>query len=221
MPNTPGWELRRDSSTYWGGRRRGTNPARRRGPRVGILFAVLGAGAGIANLIPGGGQVASVFDLLNPTKVTTCMARWSFNNAGDPTGGKNLAKIGKTVKIAAKGAKSLYDGGPDSDAADASDAGDAADDITLGGVLGAAGGVAGFDYGLYSAGMHRASKPACVRSPPGTARSCRAATSAKRSHRSRDAGRPSSSGTSGNSDFSAAARFDLTATECCFPSPRL
>jgi len=84
-------------------------------PPAGILFAVLGAGAGIANLIPGGGKVAAVFELLNPTAMTTCIARWSFNNAGDPTGGKNIGAIGKTVKTLGKEGKSLYDGGPDAD----------------------------------------------------------------------------------------------------------
>ena len=118
-------------------------------PPAGILFAVLGAGAGIANLIPGGGKVAAVFDLLNPTAMTTCIARWSFNNAGDPTGGKNYGAIGKTVKTLGKEGKSLYDGGPDADSIVAG----AADDIKLGEILGTVGSVAGFEYGLYSAGI--------------------------------------------------------------------
>ncbi|MDQ1548157.1 MAG: hypothetical protein QOH69_3061, partial [Actinomycetota bacterium] len=118
-------------------------------PPAGILFAVLGAGAGIANLIPGGGKVAAVFELLNPTAMTTCIARWSFNNAGDPTGGKNIGAIGKTVKTLGKEGKSLYDGGPDVDSIVAG----AADDIKLGEILGTVGSVAGFEYGLYSAGI--------------------------------------------------------------------
>ena len=69
-------------------------------------------------------------------------------NAGDPTGGKNIGKIGKVVKTGAQQAKLAYNGGPDSDYAPTP-----TDDIQLGGVLGTAGSVAGFEYGLYSAGI--------------------------------------------------------------------
>jgi len=64
-------------------------------PVAGIFFGVLAAGAGISSLL-GSDKAASFFDLLNPTKIATCAARWSFGNAGDPTGGANLGKIVST-----------------------------------------------------------------------------------------------------------------------------
>jgi len=104
-------------------------------PPAGILFAVIGAGAGIASLIPGGDKVAAVFDLVNPTKITTCIAQWSFNNAGDPTGGKNVGSIVSTANTIRKVVNGV--------------------DVLVEpvGPIGAAGGAASFGYGLYSAGI--------------------------------------------------------------------
>jgi len=68
-------------------------------PPAGILFSVMGAGAGLAALA-GLDQVAAGFDLLNPTKITACAARWAFNTTGDPTGAYNAGAIaGTTNKI--------------------------------------------------------------------------------------------------------------------------
>ncbi|MCU1579775.1 MAG: hypothetical protein JWP19_1979 [Rhodoglobus sp.] len=66
-------------------------------PPAGVLFAVLAAAAGIASLIPGGDSVAAVFDLVNPTKITTCAAQWAFTNHANPTGKANVGAIIKTV----------------------------------------------------------------------------------------------------------------------------
>jgi hypothetical protein len=104
-------------------------------PPAGILFAVLGAGAGIADLIPGGGTAASVFNLLNPTSITTCAARWAFTNSGNPTGGDNVGSILSTANTVRKVANG-------------------ADVITAPiGPVGAAGGLASLGMGLYSAGI--------------------------------------------------------------------
>jgi hypothetical protein len=103
-------------------------------PPAGIFFAFLGAMAGIASMIPGGGGVASVFDLVNPTKITACAARWGFTNAGDPTGGYgggSLLSGANTLRKVWQGKDVLFEKvGP----------------------LGMAGGAASLAYGLYEAG---------------------------------------------------------------------
>jgi hypothetical protein len=68
-------------------------------PPAGILFSVMGAGAGLASLA-GLDEVAAGFDLLYPTKITACAARWAFSTTGDPTGAYNPGAIaGTTNKI--------------------------------------------------------------------------------------------------------------------------
>ncbi len=64
-------------------------------PPAGILFAVLGAGAGIA-VLAGQDEIASAFDLINPTSIVTCAARWAFSNTGQASGGGNYGAIGST-----------------------------------------------------------------------------------------------------------------------------
>ncbi len=66
-------------------------------PPAGILFTTLAAGAGIASFFPGGDKVAAVFDLVNPTKITECAARWAFDTSNAPTSGHNLGAIKKTL----------------------------------------------------------------------------------------------------------------------------
>jgi len=104
-------------------------------PPAGIFFALVGSAAGIASMIPGGDKVAAVFDLINPTKVTTCVARWSFNNAGDPTGGANAGSLISTANTLRKVVNGV--------------------DVFVEpiGPLGTAGGLASFGYGLYEAGI--------------------------------------------------------------------
>lgn len=105
-------------------------------PPAGILFAYLGAAAGIASMVPNGGQdVASVFDLINPTKITTCAARWAFSNPGNPTGGGNYGSIVSTANTIRKIYKDV--------------------DVSIQpvGLLGASAAIAGFGYGLYDAGI--------------------------------------------------------------------
>src|SRR5258707_8705137 len=71
-------------------------------PPAGIFFAVIGAAAGIASLIPGGDKAAAVFDLINPTKIMTCAARWGFGNSGNPTGGTNGGSMLSTLNTVRK-----------------------------------------------------------------------------------------------------------------------
>jgi hypothetical protein len=103
-------------------------------PPAGMFFAFLGAMAGIANMIPHGGPVASMFDLVNPTKITTCAARWGFTNAGDPTGGYGVGSLlsgTNTLRKVWQGKDVIFEKvGP----------------------LGIAGGAAALGYGLYEAG---------------------------------------------------------------------
>jgi hypothetical protein len=101
-------------------------------PPAGILFSVLGAGAGLASLA-GQDDIAAVFDLINPTKITMCAARWAWGTSDDPTGSYNLGKIVTTGNKLVK----LLRGQPIVDP-NASNAG------TLGG------GMAGFLLGLYT-----------------------------------------------------------------------
>lgn len=103
-------------------------------PPAGMFFAFLGAMAGIANMIPHGGPVASMFDLVNPTKITTCAARWGFGNAGDPTGGYGAGSLisgANTMRKFVQGKELIFEKvGP----------------------LGMAGGAAALAVGLYEAG---------------------------------------------------------------------
>ena len=103
-------------------------------PPAGMFFAFLGAMAGIANMIPHGGPVASMFDLVNPTKITTCAARWGFTNSGDPTGGYGVGSLisgTNTLRKFVQGKELIFEKvGP----------------------LGMAGGAASLAYGLYEAG---------------------------------------------------------------------
>ncbi len=107
-------------------------------PPAGIFFAFLGAAAGIVNLIPHGAEVAGVLDLINPTKITTCAARWAFSNTGNPTGGLNPGSIGSLAWTGFK----VYKG---------------KDVITQNiGKFGIGGSVLGTAAGLYEAGIHHA-----------------------------------------------------------------
>lgn len=69
-------------------------------PPIGIALAVLGTAAGISNLIPGGKDMGSFFELIDPTNITECIARWGFDNPGDPTGGPNPGSMVATAKNA-------------------------------------------------------------------------------------------------------------------------
>ena len=107
-------------------------------PPAGIFFAFLGAAAGIVNLIPHGKEVAGVLDLINPTKITGCAARWAFSNTGNPTGGLNPGSIGSLAWTGFK----VYQG---------------KDVITRNiGAFGIGGSVLGTAAGLYDAGIHHA-----------------------------------------------------------------
>jgi hypothetical protein len=66
-------------------------------PPMGLFFAVVAAGAGIAS-IAGDDKTASVFDMMNPTSMTTCAARWAFDNSGQSTGAYNAGAIAKVTK---------------------------------------------------------------------------------------------------------------------------
>ena len=104
-------------------------------PPAGILFGILGAAGGIAALIPGGDKIAAAFDLVNPTKITTCIARWSYANTDDPTGGANVGSIvstANTIRKVINGVEVF---------------------VEPVGPIGAAGGAASFGYGLYEAGI--------------------------------------------------------------------
>lgn len=103
-------------------------------PPAGALFAYLGAAAGIANLIPGGKEVGQIFELIDPTNITECAARWAFSNSGDPTGGPNVGSQLSTANTIRK----IYQ---------------AQDVLEPPGALGFAGGLAAFGYGVYSAGV--------------------------------------------------------------------
>jgi hypothetical protein len=75
-------------------------------PATGVLFAYLAASAAVASLVPNGGKdVAAVLDLINPTNITTCAARWAFAKGEDPTG----PKVG-AVLTTAKNAYDAYKG---------------------------------------------------------------------------------------------------------------
>lgn len=103
-------------------------------PPAGALFAYLGAAAGIANLIPGGREVGQVFELIDPTNITECAARWAFGNTGNPTGGPNIGGQLSTANTIRK----IYQG---------------KDVLEPAGAVGIASGAVGFGFGLYSAGI--------------------------------------------------------------------
>ena len=108
-------------------------------PPAGIFFGFLSAAAGIASLIkPGGAEVAGVLDLINPTKITTCAARWAFSNAGNPTGGLGVGGIISTANTLRK----VYNGV----------------DVVFEGVgpVGLGGSALSLGYGLYDAGIGHA-----------------------------------------------------------------
>ena len=67
-------------------------------PPAGLIFGLLAATAGLFSLLPGGDGPASVLDLMNPTKITTCAARWAFSKTDDPTGKLNAGAIIGTPK---------------------------------------------------------------------------------------------------------------------------
>lgn len=69
-------------------------------PPVGIFFGIVGVAAGIAGFIPGADKAAAVFDLVNPTKISSCIARWGFNKPGSPSG-QNIGAMISTGKTAA------------------------------------------------------------------------------------------------------------------------
>lgn len=103
-------------------------------PPAGALFAYLGAAAGIANSIPGGREVGQIFELIDPTNITECAARWAFGNTGNPTGGANIGSQLSTANTIRK----IYQ---------------AKDVLEPAGAVGIAAGVASFGYGLYAAGI--------------------------------------------------------------------
>ena len=103
-------------------------------PPAGVLLAFIGMGSGLANLI-GDDEIASGFELMNPTGITACAARWAFTNAGSATGGKSPGGTLSTLNT-------IYKFGMDSDVFTAPV-----------GYVGGATGIANFAYGLYSAGI--------------------------------------------------------------------
>jgi hypothetical protein len=104
-------------------------------PPVGIFFGVVGTAAGLTGLIPGGDKIAAVFDLVNPTKISACVARWGFNKPGSPGGGNYGAMIstGKTAATAVFTSKDVL--------------------IRNIGPLGVGGAALSIGYGLYDAGI--------------------------------------------------------------------
>jgi hypothetical protein len=93
----------------------------------------MGAGAGLASLA-GQDDIAAMFDLVNPTKITACAARWAFSTTDDPTGGYNIGSIVTTSNRLIKVLRGLPVVNPNGDNA---------------GMLG--GGMASFLTGLYTA----------------------------------------------------------------------
>ncbi len=53
-------------------------------PPCGIALAVVGVAGAVSSLIPGGGDVAAFFTLINPTKITECAASWAFGKEPPP-----------------------------------------------------------------------------------------------------------------------------------------
>jgi hypothetical protein len=104
-------------------------------PPAGIYLAFLGTMAGISGLIPGGGNVQAFFDLVNPAKITACVARWGFGNPGHPGGGNygSMISTGKTAATAVFTTKDVL--------------------VSNIGPLGVAGAAASIGYGLYDAGV--------------------------------------------------------------------
>jgi len=115
-------------------------------PPVGMVFAGVGALAGISSFIPGGGKAEAVFDLVNPTKITACIARWGFDNTGHPDG-HNIGAIVKTAKEGLTQAKNALT--PVVETEDALAKGPS----FLAGAGKVAGAAASIGYGLYSAGI--------------------------------------------------------------------
>lgn len=104
-------------------------------PPVGIFFGVVGTAAGLAGFIPGGDKVAAIFDLVNPTKISACLARWGFSKPGSP-GGQNIGAMistGKTALTAVATSKDVL--------------------IRNIGPLGVGGAALSIGYGLYDAGI--------------------------------------------------------------------
>lgn len=67
-------------------------------PPVSMFFAAMGTIAGLSSLIPNGQGAAVLFDMLNPTKITACIARWGFNNTGSPAGQLYVGSMSSTGK---------------------------------------------------------------------------------------------------------------------------
>lgn len=103
-------------------------------PPVGVLLSFIAMGSGIANMV-GDDEIASGFELMNPTGITACAARWAFTNAGAATGGQSPGGTLSTLNT-------IYKFGMDSDVFTAPV-----------GYVGGAAGIANFAYGLYSAGI--------------------------------------------------------------------
>jgi hypothetical protein len=104
-------------------------------PPAGIFFAAVGSLATIASFIPGGENVAAVFDLINPTKITTCIARWGFETSGAPS----VQSSGALLSSANTLRKVVFTN---------------TDVVTEGlGPVGAAGEALAIGYGLYDAGL--------------------------------------------------------------------
>jgi hypothetical protein len=125
-------------------------------PPAGIFFSLMAAGAGLFSLLPGGDGPASVFDLVNPTKITVCAAQWAFSNPGNPTGGSNVGAIistANTLRKAAAGADVLTK--PVADLRSLPGIGGKLPDSLADapGGLSFALGAAALGYGLYTAGI--------------------------------------------------------------------
>jgi hypothetical protein len=131
-------------------------------PPCGVALATVALGSLIASVIPGGGDVAAFFDLINPQKLLDCTATWGFGNTktdtdkgGAPTGGDLLAIANKEKKVL------QYLKPPPTAAQLAADAAKAAANtskttarLATIKVVGKAGlQVAAFGYGLYDAGL--------------------------------------------------------------------
>jgi len=107
-------------------------------PPAGIFFAALGTLSTISSFIPGAEGFTGVTDLLNPTKITECVARWGFDNSGKPSS----QSPGSVISTANTIRKVVFTN---------------VDIVTEGlGPVGAVGGVLSIGAGLYTAGIGNA-----------------------------------------------------------------
>jgi hypothetical protein len=132
-------------------------------PAAGILFGYLAAASALANLVPNGGSdVGAVFDLINPTNITSCAAKWAFSNSSEPSGPDiggltKAAKTAKTVWDANKGKDVFFKPVSDLRSLPAGLGAKLPDKVAdLPGGLSAITGAASLGVGLYSAGIQHA-----------------------------------------------------------------